>query len=201
MPNGSRDRPGQSTRNLSSDYVLAMIDLRRGDYASARSHFTRLAPKMLDSGSLEIRTYEINLAPDLTFILRMTGEAERATQVLDRAREVITAMPRLSEDGYGIADVRIHALRGERPRHSSCFVRPHKPAGASIGATTEISTPFSPRSARTPNSKLSSPTSNATWHASAPSSPPDRGRAARSRGCLLRHSPEDDHVPTNCGKH
>jgi tetratricopeptide (TPR) repeat protein len=97
-----------------SAFVLAVLDTKRGDHASARAHYAKLVPKLLDSGSPEIRTDEINLALDLVYILRMTGEAEQATQLLDRAREVIATMPRLSETGYGIADVRIHALRGKK---------------------------------------------------------------------------------------
>jgi hypothetical protein len=100
----------------SSTYALVMIDMKRGDYASARSRFAQLYPEMLKPGSPEIYAFNLSDALDLVSILRMTGEAERATQVLDRSREVIATMPRLGSSGYAIADAQIHALRGDKTR-------------------------------------------------------------------------------------
>ena len=94
--------------------LLGALDLKRGDYASARSWYAQEYPKMLEADSPEVTTWELSDALDLVAILRMTGETDRATRLLDRSREVITTMPRLGEAGYGIADVRIHALRGDK---------------------------------------------------------------------------------------
>ncbi len=99
-----------------SAFVLAAIDAKRGNYASARAHYAKLVPRLLDTGSPAILAYDLALVPNLVPILLMTGETERATQLLDRAREVIKTMPRLSEGGYGIADVQIYALRGEKTK-------------------------------------------------------------------------------------
>ena len=96
--------------------TLIMIDMKREDYASARSRFAQLYPKMLDSGSPHIDVSYLRAALDLVSILRMTGETERATQLLDRSRAVIATSTRLSEAGYGIADAQIHALRGDKAR-------------------------------------------------------------------------------------
>ena len=46
----------------------------------------------------------------------MTGETERASLLLDRAEQLIHTTPRLGEYGYGIDDVQILALRGEKAK-------------------------------------------------------------------------------------
>jgi hypothetical protein len=51
---------------------------------------------------------------DLARVLQQTGEGQRAAQLLDRADALIRSEPRLGAHGYGIADVEIHALRGQK---------------------------------------------------------------------------------------
>ena len=96
--------------------MLAWIDMNRGDYASARVRYAQQVPELLGTGPPEISFMNIGSAIDLVLILRMTGETERATQLLDRVQEAIVTMPRLGESGYGIADVQIHALRGDKAK-------------------------------------------------------------------------------------
>jgi len=62
--------------------------------------------------SLDRLSYEY--AIDLAALLQKTGESDRAKILLDRSEQVIRTMPRLGASGYGIADVRIDALRGDR---------------------------------------------------------------------------------------
>jgi hypothetical protein len=45
--------------------------------------------------------------------LRAAGEGAAAGALLDRAEQVVRTIPRLGVAGYGIADVQIHALRGD----------------------------------------------------------------------------------------
>jgi TolB-like protein/Tfp pilus assembly protein PilF len=96
--------------------MLAWIDVNRGDYASARTRYARQFPELLGTGSPEIPRWNIVSAIDLVLILRMTGETERANQILDRVQEATATMPRLGESGYGIADAQIHALRGDKDK-------------------------------------------------------------------------------------
>ena len=97
--------------------------------------------------------------------------------MLDRGETVFATGAPLSFAGYCIADVAIHALRGDSRRLSQATRGRAGRLARPRGATTATSTPTSPRSATNPNSKPSSPTSSATWRSSAPASP----RARRMR--------------------
>jgi hypothetical protein len=46
-------------------------------------------------------------------VLQHTGEGERAKALLDRCEAYLATIPRMGTSGYGIADVVIHALRGD----------------------------------------------------------------------------------------
>jgi tetratricopeptide (TPR) repeat protein len=94
--------------------VLGSADIRRGDYASARSRFARAFPYLLEPGSPVILIYDVSYALAFAYILRMTGETERANLLIDLAEQAIRNIPRLGEVGYGVADVQILALRGKK---------------------------------------------------------------------------------------
>jgi hypothetical protein len=53
---------------------------------------------------------------DFALILQTVGEREAAGVLLDRSEQVIRTLPRLGGAGYGIEDVRIHALRGDKAK-------------------------------------------------------------------------------------
>ena len=53
-------------------------------------------------------------AIDLALVLQKTGEAEPAAELLQRAEAWVLAHPRLGMRGHGIADARIHVLRGQQ---------------------------------------------------------------------------------------
>jgi hypothetical protein len=53
--------------------------------------------------------------------LAKTGEQEHADLLLNRSLEHIQTLPRLGEYGYGIADVRIYALRGDKQKALSAL--------------------------------------------------------------------------------
>jgi hypothetical protein len=55
-------------------------------------------------------------AIDLALVLQHTGEGERARELLARSEAFFQNVPRMGPLGYGIADVAIHALRGEKAR-------------------------------------------------------------------------------------
>jgi tetratricopeptide (TPR) repeat protein len=68
---------------------------------------------------LDFRNYlpAIDLAP----ILSRSGERERADRLLERSLERIQKRPRLGEYGYGIADVQVYALQGEKQKALSAL--------------------------------------------------------------------------------
>lgn len=105
---------------------LVAADVHKGDYVSARARYAKAYPDLLAMGSpqphtatsraSEIPTIAGALpfaAIDLAVVLQHTGEHRQAQMLLERCEAVMRAMPRMGRAGYGIADVAIHALRGE----------------------------------------------------------------------------------------
>jgi hypothetical protein len=52
-------------------------------------------------------------ALDLALVLKLTGENERANELLLGIEKFIAPMPRMNVDGFGVADVQVHAIRGD----------------------------------------------------------------------------------------
>jgi hypothetical protein len=62
-----------------------------------------------------------NEAIGLAAVLLSAGEQRRADRLLDLSLQQIQLIPRLGNNGYGIADVQIHAIRGERQKALSAL--------------------------------------------------------------------------------
>jgi tetratricopeptide (TPR) repeat protein len=102
------------------DY-FALMALRDADLAGghpdrARARYAQAYPEFLAPKSPAVGSSNWEAAVDLALLLQMTGEAERARALLDHSETFIRATPRLGEAGYGIADVQIHALRGDKAK-------------------------------------------------------------------------------------
>ena len=100
------------------DY-FALMALRNADLAGAnpelaRARYAKAYPELLATKSPTVDSSNWPAAIDLALVLQMTGEAERARLLLDRSELFMRATPRLGAAGYGIADVQIHALRGDK---------------------------------------------------------------------------------------
>ena len=78
----------------------------------ARALFEAAFAEMLDGNVSEIDDFSYEVAIDLALVLSKTGEQDRAAMLLDRSLATIRTIPRLGASGYGIADVKIHALQG-----------------------------------------------------------------------------------------
>jgi TolB-like protein/Flp pilus assembly protein TadD len=103
--------------------ILRKSDLARGDYRAAREWYVRGHPELLSSGPPKVDGTNYRAAIDLVPVLRGTGENDRATLLLDLSEQFIRRIPRLGLGGYGIelggygiTDVSIHALRGDRAK-------------------------------------------------------------------------------------
>jgi hypothetical protein len=55
-------------------------------------------------------------AIDVALVLQSLEILERAEALLDGGEQAIRSLPRLGWSGYGISDVRIHALRGDKAK-------------------------------------------------------------------------------------
>jgi hypothetical protein len=96
--------------------VLRNHDLQVGRPKQARARYAKAYPEFLVTPSPKMDRWTSFVAVDLALVLQKTGESERAKILLDRAENLISTVPRLGIAGYGITDVRIHALRGHKAK-------------------------------------------------------------------------------------
>ena len=103
-------------RNPGALSLLDVADLKKGDASTARSRYAQAYPELLAPEPPKIDGSNFGPAFNLVPILQKTEEGERAALLLDRIEQAIRPMQRLGSNGYGIADVTIHALRGDRAK-------------------------------------------------------------------------------------
>jgi len=97
--------------------------LRAGRYLEARAAFEKIAPELLDEDFPKVERKNYREAIDLALISSKTGEPERADWLLKSSLQCIQQIPRLGGDGYGIADVQIYALQGDKQKALSALQR------------------------------------------------------------------------------
>ena len=92
--------------------------MRAGRYLEARAVFEKIAPELLNEDSPQIGNRNYRAAIDLALILSKTGEQERADRLLESSLQYIQRIPRLGDygSGYGIADVQIYTLQGDKQK-------------------------------------------------------------------------------------
>jgi TolB-like protein/Tfp pilus assembly protein PilF len=96
-------------------------EMRVGRYLEARAIIERIAPELLNEDSPKIGNRNYRAAIDLALILSKTGEHERADRLLESSLQYIQRISRLGEFGYGIADVQIYALQGDKQKALSAL--------------------------------------------------------------------------------
>jgi len=108
-------------RMLLAMFFLRDRDVSMGRYAEARARYEEHYPELLnDDPSVDRHNYE--QAVDLALILARTGDPERAELLLERSLQFIQSRPHSDGyRGYEIADVQIHALRGEKRKALSAL--------------------------------------------------------------------------------
>ena len=97
-----------------SMYLIRDHDLRSGDYATARSRYAKAFPQLFGETLPTFNRFDASAAIDLALVLQHTGEGERASELLNRSEAYIRKLPRMGIPGFGISDVAIHALRGDK---------------------------------------------------------------------------------------
>ena len=172
--------------------------LRNADLESGRRSCACALPEgvpgTLRTGRATTRWVELAIAVDLALDPAEAAATPRELRRCSMARAGHRQDPATGRGGYWIADVQIHALRGDKAK-ALAALREAEKAGwrGPIGATTATSTRTSPRSATNPNSRPCSPTSSATWRASVPNSLTGR----RMRRSTLRQLLESLDPSTN----
>jgi len=96
-------------------------EMRAGRYLEARAAFEKMAPELLNEDSPAIGDRNYRAAIDLALILSKTGEQQRADRLLESSLQYIQRIPRPGWFGYGIADVQIYALQGDKQKALSAL--------------------------------------------------------------------------------
>jgi len=91
-------------------------ELRAGRYAEARALYEKRYPELLNEGDPTVDGSNWGTAIDLALVLSKAGDQEHADLLLNRSLGHIQTRPRLGESGYGIADVQIYALQGDKQK-------------------------------------------------------------------------------------
>jgi hypothetical protein len=95
---------------------LRNLDLQRGDPKGARAHYASSFPELFGDTVPRINMERFQVALDLALVLQGMGELDRAAAVLDASERFMHSLPRLGGLGYEVADVQIHALRGDKAK-------------------------------------------------------------------------------------
>jgi len=99
--------------------LLRDHELKAGRYAEARALYEKRFPELLtDDPRIDVAAWP---AIDLALVLSRTGKREQADLLLNRSFQYIQATSRLGFYGYGVADVKIYALRGDKQKALSAL--------------------------------------------------------------------------------
>jgi len=96
--------------------LLRNADLLAGHPEVAYARYAKVYPELVDPKSPRVDGYNWSDAIDFALVLQNTGEGDAARLLLERSEPFMRARPRLGEVGYGISDVQIHALRGDKAK-------------------------------------------------------------------------------------
>jgi tetratricopeptide (TPR) repeat protein len=101
--------------------LIGNDELKVGRYSEARALYEKNHPELLNEGDPKVEFRNYRVAIDLASVLFKTGEEERANLLLNRSSQHIETVPRLSWSGYGISDVKIYAIRGDKQKALSAL--------------------------------------------------------------------------------
>ena len=96
-------------------------ELRADRYPEARALYETSHPELLNRHAPKIHNWNYQSAIDFALVLFKTGEQAQADLLLNRSLQYIQTRPRLGDAGYGIADVQIYALQGEKQKALSAL--------------------------------------------------------------------------------
>jgi len=102
--------------NLLSLTLLRDADYRAGRGDAALKRFRMAKPDLVDGDDPEVNATNWGFAIETANILIKLGERQRAENLLNKALLAIEPMPRLGYRGFGISDVEIYALLGDKER-------------------------------------------------------------------------------------
>jgi TolB-like protein/DNA-binding winged helix-turn-helix (wHTH) protein/cytochrome c-type biogenesis protein CcmH/NrfG len=95
--------------------------LDAGRYSDARALFEHARPELFDEDDPQVNSRNFLAAINLAGVLFKTGEQEHANLLLAKILREIQTKPRLGGNGYGVTDVEIFTLRGEKQKALSAL--------------------------------------------------------------------------------
>ena len=100
---------------------LALVFLRNADLQSGRNEdalarYQKAYPELFVPGAPRLDGSNYGVAVDIALVLRKRDDTARANVLLDATELFIGKLARLGVYGYGITDVQIHALRGDKAK-------------------------------------------------------------------------------------
>jgi tetratricopeptide (TPR) repeat protein len=101
--------------------LLRDHELRAGRYAEARALYEEHYPELLNEGDPTVAGSNWGAAIGLALVSSKAGDQEHADLLLNRSLGHIQTRPRLGGSGYGIADVQIYALQGDKQKALSAL--------------------------------------------------------------------------------
>jgi tetratricopeptide (TPR) repeat protein len=104
----------------------ALIVLRDADYEAGQSdaalrRYRAARPDLIDGEDSEVNATNWGWAIQVANVLAKVGERERADKLLNKALLAIGSTPRLGYGGFGISDVEIYALLGNKEKALDLF--------------------------------------------------------------------------------
>lgn len=97
-------------------WILALNDLAAGHADTAVARYRSVHPALLDDAATAIDASNYFSAVNIAYLLLATNDHERAQSLLERSSSYIQTIPRLGLAGYGVTDVRIFAIQGNKKR-------------------------------------------------------------------------------------
>ncbi len=107
--------------------VLRDHNFAIGSQSTALEDYRHYFPELLVEQDTDVNGANFQVAIDLAFVLMSLGREEHAEALLDGAESVIEKMFRTGFTGFGIADVRAHAVRGD---HAAALIALREAADA-----------------------------------------------------------------------
>ncbi|MBW2694347.1 MAG: tetratricopeptide repeat protein [Deltaproteobacteria bacterium] len=103
--------------------LIADQELKAGRTSEARAVYEENHPELLGEEAPNVDFVNYQVAIEVALVLSRAGEQKRADQLLELAFERISTLPRLGRWGYGVADVKIYALQGDKQKALSALQR------------------------------------------------------------------------------
>jgi TolB-like protein/Flp pilus assembly protein TadD len=108
-------------RNPHALNMLRIAGERTGRDTDVLGLYAKGFPELADADPPVVDGSNYLSAVDLAGLLLETGDSKRAAKLLDASERVIGSLQRMGWEGYGMLDVQIHALRGDKSRALSAL--------------------------------------------------------------------------------